>query len=109
MTIDAKSLLAIRSQILERNEVLAKASAPQSAGAAGAGADFGDVMQSAVSAVNAQQSRASAASAAYERGETTDIASVMLQRQKASIGFEATMQVRNRLLTAYKDIMNMPV
>ena len=33
----------------------------------------------------------------------------MLQRQKASIGFEATLQVRNRLLTAYKDIMNMPV
>jgi flagellar hook-basal body complex protein FliE len=33
----------------------------------------------------------------------------MLARQQASIGFEATLQVRNRLLTAYKDIMNMPV
>jgi flagellar hook-basal body complex protein FliE len=45
----------------------------------------------------------------YERGETTDIAAVMLARQQASIGFEATLQVRNRLLTAYKDIMSMPV
>ena len=52
---------------------------------------------------------ASAMSEAYERGETTDIAAVMLSRQQASIGFEATLQVRNRLLTAYKDIMSMPV
>jgi len=33
----------------------------------------------------------------------------MLARQQASIGFEATLQVRNRLLTAYRDIMSMPV
>jgi len=33
----------------------------------------------------------------------------MLERQKASIGFEATLQVRNKLLSAYRDIMNMPV
>ena len=46
---------------------------------------------------------------AYEHGETTDIAAVMLARQQASLGFEATLQVRNRLLTAYKDIMSMPV
>lgn len=104
-TIDAKSLLAIRSQILERNTVLAKASAPEAARPA----DFGQVMNQAIGAVNEQQGRASAASAAYERGETTDIAAVMLQRQKASISFEATLQVRNRLLSAYKDIMNMPV
>ena len=105
MTIDAKGLLAIRSQILERNDVLSRAGTPQAA----TKPDFGNVMQSAMQAVNTQQTRAAEASAAYERGETTDIAAVMLQRQKASIGFEATMQVRNRLLTAYKDIMNMPV
>ena len=46
---------------------------------------------------------------AYERGEVTDIAAVMLSRQQASVGFEATMQVRNKLLSAYKDIMSMPV
>ena len=55
------------------------------------------------------QARASAMTEAYERGETTDIAAVMLSRQQASIGFEATLQVRNRLLTAYRDIMSMPV
>jgi flagellar hook-basal body complex protein FliE len=45
----------------------------------------------------------------YERGETTDIAAVMLAREKASVGFQATLQVRNKLLSAYKDIMSMPV
>ena len=47
--------------------------------------------------------------AAYERGETVDIAKVMLARQEASVGFEATLQVRNKLLSAYQNIMNMPV
>ena len=55
------------------------------------------------------QAQSSSISEAYERGQTTDIAAVMLARQQASIGFEATLQVRNRLLSAYKDIMNMPV
>mgnify|MGYP002831359618 CR=1 FL=1 len=41
--------------------------------------------------------------------ETTDIAAVMLAKQKASVGFEATLQVRNKLLSAYENIMNMPV
>ena len=36
-------------------------------------------------------------------------AAVMLQREQASIGFQATLQVRNKLLSAYKDIMSMPV
>ena len=34
---------------------------------------------------------------------------VMLSRQQASVGFQATLQVRNKLLAAYKDIMSMPV
>jgi flagellar hook-basal body complex protein FliE len=48
-------------------------------------------------------------SASYERGDTHDIVGVMIERQKASLGFEATLQVRNKLLSAYRDIMNMPV
>jgi len=50
-----------------------------------------------------------AAAEAYERGETTDIAKVMLAGQRSSIAFEATLQVRNKLLSAYKDIMSMPI
>ena len=55
------------------------------------------------------QSRAEALSDGYERGEVTDIAKVMLARQEAGVAFEATLQVRNRLLSAYQDIMRMGV
>jgi flagellar hook-basal body complex protein FliE len=114
MSIEATRLMALRSSILEQNSALQRAAGLGTGGVANdAGtarpAGFGDALRSALNAVNESQSNASSMSAAYERGETTDIAAVMLARQQASIGFEATLQVRNRLLSAYKDIMSMPV
>jgi len=112
-TIDSSKLLAMRSQILERNSALQRAATAGDATGAAATetkeGGFGAAMQSALTQVNAMQAQSSAVTEAYERGEVTDIASVMLARQQASIGFEATMQVRNKLLSAYKDIMSMPV
>lgn len=46
---------------------------------------------------------------AYERGEDIPLTDVVLGMQKASLSFEATLQVRNKVLKAYEDIMNMPV
>ena len=46
---------------------------------------------------------------AYRPSRKVGPAAVMLSRQQASIGFQATLQVRNKLLAAYKDIMSMPV
>lgn len=115
MTIEASRLMALRSAILEQNSALQRAAGigagqgTNEAGRANGAAGFGDAMRSALARVNDMQSQSSAITEAYERGETTDIAAVMLARQQASIGFEATLQVRNRLLTAYKDIMSMPV
>ena len=108
-------VMALRAQILERNAALRQASAAPApapaapAGGAGQAASFADAMEGALSRVNAGQQRAAALSESYERGETIDIAKVMLARQEASVGFEATLQVRNKLLSAYKDIMSMPV
>ncbi|MES2754251.1 MAG: flagellar hook-basal body complex protein FliE [Pseudomonadota bacterium] len=103
--------MALRAQILERNEALQRATQTISVPAADAGkpADFAASMEKALQQVNAKQVEAGRMSEAYERGETVDIAKVMLARQEASIGFEATLQVRNKLLSAYKDIMSMPV
>ena len=115
MSIEASRLMALRSAILEQNSALQRAAGigagtgPNEAGGANRVGDFGEAMRGALERVNDMQSHSSAMTGAYERGETTDIAAVMLARQQASIGFEATMQVRNRLLSAYKDIMNMPV
>jgi flagellar hook-basal body complex protein FliE len=106
-------VMALRAQILERNAALRQASAAPApaapTGGAGQAASFADAMEGALSRVNAGQQRAAALSESYERGETIDIAKVMLARQEASVGFEATLQVRNKLLSAYKDIMSMPV
>jgi flagellar hook-basal body complex protein FliE len=66
-------------------------------------------MVDALKSVNAQQAKAGDAASSYERGDTNDIVQVMVERQKASLGFEATLQVRNKLLSAYRDIMSMPV
>jgi flagellar hook-basal body complex protein FliE len=113
--IDSSKLLAMRTAILEQNSALQRAAGVGGTANAGGAAEtkgasgFGDALQSALAEVNGLQSQSSAATEAYERGETTDIAAVMLARQKASIGFEATLQVRNKLLSAYKDIMSMPV
>jgi flagellar hook-basal body complex protein FliE len=105
--VSPTALLQLRSTILSQNSALQRAAGTPGAPAEAGG--FGDAMLGAVKAVNAQQVQAGDASAAYERGDTNDIVGVMLARQKASLGFEATLQVRNKLLGAYRDIMNMPV
>lgn len=114
LTIDQSRLLQMRSSILNQNDALRRAAGRDSP--AGTTAEttvsatpFAQTMTEALQVVSVQQGKASDLSAAYERGETNDIVAVMVERQKASIGFEATLQVRNKLLSAYRDIMNMPV
>jgi flagellar hook-basal body complex protein FliE len=110
--IEQSRLLQMRSTILSQNAALQRAAGKEVAGAAPSAdalPSFGKTMNDALQAVSMQQAKANALSAAYERGDTHDIVSVMVERQKASLGFEATVQVRNKLLSAYRDIMNMPV
>lgn len=111
-TIDPSRLLQMRSSILNQNQALQRAAGRGGIGAAeGADGtpDFGAAINNALQQVNAQQTKAGELSESYERGDTHDIVSVMIERQKASLGFETTLQVRNKLLSAYRDIMNMPV
>lgn len=109
-----QQILAMRQQLLDRSSLLkdvhsaAQGTSPpeQTTGPAGG---FTDALKTALDGVTATQRNAEGLSAAYERGEVTDIAKVMLARQEAGIAFEATLQVRNRLLSAYQDIMRMGV
>jgi flagellar hook-basal body complex protein FliE len=107
-----QQILAMRQQIIDRSNALqqvqdAKA-APEAAGGKPA-EGFAGALKDALDGVSATQQKAENLSAAYERGEVTDIAKVMLARQEAGVAFEATLQVRNRLLSAYQDIMRMGV
>ena len=71
---------------------------------------FGQVLQSALGEVNQLQQTSSELKTRFELGDPkVDLTQVMLAGQKASLGFNATLQVRNRLLQAYQDVLNMPI
>lgn len=78
-------------------------------GTTAASGDFGTTLSNLFSKVNASQEEEDRVTEAYERGDTNDLVGVMLTQQKASLQFEATVQIRNKLLSAYRDIMNMPL
>ena len=71
---------------------------------------FGEIMSQAINKVNDVQQTSSAMATAYEKGEAgVDITDVMIASQKASVSFQAMVQVRNKLVDAYRDVMNMPI
>ena len=70
---------------------------------------FFDSVKSALDRVNDADVKSDAMSEAYDRGEDIPLTDVVLSMQKASLSFEATLQVRNKVMKAYEDIMNMPV
>jgi flagellar hook-basal body complex protein FliE len=73
------------------------------------GQSFGTRMETALGQVNDAQARATQSARAWETGQETDLAAVMVEQQVASLGFQLTLNVRNKALGAYRDIMNMPV
>lgn len=77
---------------------------------AGAGGGFADLLKASIEAVNETQTTASEMAAAFERGDASvQLPEVMVALQKASLSFQAMTEVRNRLVTAYQEVMNMPI
>ncbi|QJB68017.1 flagellar hook-basal body complex protein FliE [Parasphingorhabdus halotolerans] len=117
-SVNMNSLMAARNAILNQNNALQDIAKNASLGGPGqtsgpketAGSNsFSTQLTSALQEVNRLQSTAEEEMKSYQMGESNDVAAVMLAKHKASLGFETTLQVRNKLLSAYKDIMNMPV
>ena len=73
------------------------------------GGGFADAVKGALNDVNSAQALSKASRAAYERGDDLPLTDVVMNMQKSSLAFEATLQIRNKVLKAYEDIMNMPV
>jgi flagellar hook-basal body complex protein FliE len=72
--------------------------------------DFQTMFSNAVNNVAVKQQQASELATRFEQGDPSiDLPEVMIARQKASVSFQAMTQVRNKLIEAYKDVMNMPV
>lgn len=68
------------------------------------------MLKNSLNAVNDVQNHAGSLKAGFENGTTdASLAEVMIAAQKADLSFRAVTEVRNKLVQAYQDIMNMPV
>lgn len=78
-------------------------------GAAG-GADFAQILQSSIEKVSDAQQKAHAMAESLATGQSDqNLHEVMIALQTASVSFQEMVQVRNRLVNAYQDVMNMQV
>ena len=96
------SLGASHAQVLKRAQEALETQKPPTQG-------FGERITNAIDQVAAAQDKTAGLVKAYEMGMENDISKVMVNQQVSSLGFQLTLNVRNKVLSAYKDIMNMPV
>jgi flagellar hook-basal body complex protein FliE len=72
--------------------------------------DFSNMMKAAVDKVNETQKASGELKTAFEMGDpNVSLADAMIASQKASVAFQATLQVRNKLVKAYEEVMSMSV
>lgn len=103
----ASELQQIRSARLE-NQVTAVQETPEVGDTTVP--NFQTMFKNAVNNVNEQQQVANSLASRFEQGDASiDLPEVMIALQKSNVSFQAMTQVRNKLVDAYKEIMNMPV
>ncbi|UCF68771.1 MAG: flagellar hook-basal body complex protein FliE [Acidobacteriota bacterium] len=73
------------------------------------GPTFAEAMENALSTVEGQLESADSAAKSYIVGEAGDLHNVLLEMERADLSLRTLMQVRNKLLEAYNEIMRMPV
>ena len=95
------SLGAAHTQVLNRAEAALQTEK--------SGPGFTDRITDALGEVADAQTKSADLAKAYEMGMENDLSKVMISQQVSSLGFQLTLNVRNKVLSAYKDIMNMPV
>lgn len=110
---------AVLSQIRAMQSQIKGVAAPQNDVAKAAGVEsavqapsqsFASVFKQGLDSVNQAQSRAADLATKFERGVPgVELPQVMLEMQKASVSFRAITEVRNRFVSAYQEIMNMPI
>ncbi len=108
MAIDTRNLEQMLSELRAASAVAqGGVLAPR---AAESGADFGQALKTAIDQVSAAQQQGQQMAQAFVAGEeNVNLQDVMINLQKASLSFQQMVQVRNKLVSAYQDVMNMPV
>jgi flagellar hook-basal body complex protein FliE len=105
------SSMQIQQVLAEMRSLQARASGAPEAPAPGAQpSDFANLMKNSVDQISTMQNQATALANAYEAGDkSVDLTKVMLEVQKAGLAFRAMTEVRNKLIDAYTQVMNMSV
>jgi flagellar hook-basal body complex protein FliE len=105
------SSMQISQVLAEMRALQARASGISEAPAAAAQpSDFANLMKNSVNQVASMQNQVTALAEAYESGDKSiDLTKVMVEAQKASLAFRAMTEVRNKLVDAYTQVMNMSV
>lgn len=95
--------------VLRSTAAQASGKTADSAAPAG-GADFADILKGSIDKVNQTQQQADQMAEKLAAGDTSqNLHEVMIALQTASVSFQEMVQVRNKLVTAYQDVMNMQV
>jgi flagellar hook-basal body complex protein FliE len=71
--------------------------------------DFGRYLTEALNQVNKQQNEAEVMTEKFIAGELNDVHSLMIASEKASLGFQMTVQIRNKVLETYQEMMRLQV
>jgi flagellar hook-basal body complex protein FliE len=109
MQIDSV-LSQIRAMSAQIKPVQAPAINPTAGTGEVAPGSFAAVLKQGLSQVSQVQQSADSMATAFQRGAPgVELADVMIEMQKASVSFRAVTEVRNRMVSAYQDIMNMQI
>jgi flagellar hook-basal body complex protein FliE len=111
MSIEIDRVLSqIRALSSQASAGAAKPAMADKEASAVAGPGFAQLLKQGINQVNSAQASASQMATAFERGTPgVELPQVMLEMQKASVSFRALTEVRNRMVNAYQEIMNMPI
>src|SRR5258708_34578602 len=80
---------------------------PPSTSASAPSSEFRDLLSSTIATVNQQQNDAQTAVSQFLNGDSIELHSVALAGQRADLSMELFLQIRNKVLSAYKEVMKM--
>ena len=110
MAIDTRQMDQMLSELRSTSALAAGKPANASTAPVAGGPDFAQVLKSTIDQVNAAQQDAHKMAEDFSSGQSNvNLQDVMINLQKASLSFQQMTQVRNKLVTAYHDIMNIQV
>lgn len=108
--MDTSRIDQLLTQLRTASAIASGGTAPGPAAGPAGGTDFARILQASLEQVSGAQQEASKLAAQFELGDpNANLQEVMVSLQKANISFQAMVQVRNKLVSAYHDIMNMQV